>query len=139
MVTKSYKLSRNLFTEQEDVAGVFGVSRQLVGFLVKVWENLYEETKDVILPSALMGSKDAQMVSEEKLTVSIGLQHALLLSKLHHKAMSLRFDYGLTVQQIMRHLNLKRPTLYRYLSHNSRTSMSHNSNGVTHLEGDCYE
>lgn len=59
--------------------------------------------------------------------------------KLKQQAISLRYDYGLSVPQIMRQVNLKRPTIYRYLSHNSHSTLSHNSANITHLEGDCLE
>lgn len=59
--------------------------------------------------------------------------------KLKEQALSLRYDYGLAIPRITRHLNLSRPTIYRYLSHNSHGGLSHNSNAVTHLEGDCLE
>jgi len=39
----------------------------------------------------------------------------------------------------MRQLNISRPTIYRYLSHNSHGGLSHNSVKITHLEGDCLE
>jgi len=58
---------------------------------------------------------------------------------LKEEALSLRHDYGLSVPKIMRQLNLARPTLYRYLSHNSNGGVSHNSAKITHLEGDCLE
>lgn len=59
--------------------------------------------------------------------------------KLKQEALSLRHDYGLSVPKIMRQLNLKRPTLYRYLSHNSHSGLSHNFSNIQHLEGDCLE
>jgi len=59
--------------------------------------------------------------------------------KLKQEALSLRYDLGWTVPQIVRQLNLSRPTIYRYLSHNSRTRLSHNIGNITHLEGDCLE
>lgn len=59
--------------------------------------------------------------------------------KLKQEALSLRYDYGWRIPKIMRQLNLSRPTLYRYLSHNSHTVLSHNPTTVTHLEGDCLE
>jgi len=59
--------------------------------------------------------------------------------QLKQQAISLRYDYGLSVPKIMRQLNISRPTIYRYLSHNSNSSVSHNNHHITHLEGDCLE
>ena len=59
--------------------------------------------------------------------------------QLKQEALSLRHDYGLSIPTIMRQLNLSRPTLYRYLSHNSYGGLSHNSTQIIHLEGDCLE
>ena len=65
---------------QEDVAGVFGVSQGLVSKLVKVWDRLYQKSKDEILPS-----NSGSCVTNKELCVpnNLGLEHALLLTKLH--------------------------------------------------------
>lgn len=59
--------------------------------------------------------------------------------RLREEAISLRHDYRLSIPQIMRHLNLSRPTIYRYLSHNLGSKVSHNNNKPQLLEGDCLE
>jgi DNA-binding transcriptional regulator LsrR (DeoR family) len=59
--------------------------------------------------------------------------------KLKQEALSLRYDYGLSIPKIMAQLNLKRRTIYRYLCHNSHGGLCHNSTKITHLEGDCLE
>ena len=59
--------------------------------------------------------------------------------KLKQEALSLRYDYGVSIPQIIARLNLKRRIAYYWLCNNSRTEACNNNSHITHLEGDCLE
>nr|MQY55358.1 hypothetical protein [Dehalococcoidia bacterium] len=59
--------------------------------------------------------------------------------KSKQEALSLRYDYGLSVPAIMAQLNLSRRTIYRYVCHNPHSGVCHNNNAPQLLEGDCLE
>ncbi|MBA7535102.1 hypothetical protein ES705_27353 [subsurface metagenome] len=59
--------------------------------------------------------------------------------KLKQEALSLRYDFGLSVPQIIAQLGIKRRIAYYWLCNNSRTGVGNNSVNFTHLEGDCLE
>ncbi len=59
--------------------------------------------------------------------------------KLKQEAISLRYDYGWTIRSIAGQLHLPKTVIHRYVSHNSHSGLSHNSNHIRLLEGDCLE
>lgn len=59
--------------------------------------------------------------------------------KLKQEAISLRYDYGLSIPQIIAQLGIKRRIAYYWLCNNSHTKSCNNPPPITHLEGDCLE
>jgi len=59
--------------------------------------------------------------------------------QLKQQAISLRFDYGFTERRIATQLHIPQKTINRFVSQYSNKNLSHNSNHITHLEGDCLE
>ena len=59
--------------------------------------------------------------------------------RLKAEAISLRYDYGLSIRQISDRLSLPKSNIMDWLSNNSNGRLSNNSTTFTHLEGDCLE
>lgn len=59
--------------------------------------------------------------------------------KLKQEALSLRYDYGLSIRQIVEQLHVPIPTIHSWVFGNSHSKAFNNSTTITHLEGDCLE
>jgi ParB/RepB/Spo0J family partition protein len=81
---------------QEDVAAVFGIAQNTVSTMIKIWNYLYSETKEYIVPVSF--SDNPILHSDTKLSlVDIGYKHALLLTKLHAGLLNIESQVNLSL------------------------------------------
>jgi len=59
--------------------------------------------------------------------------------KLKQEALSLRYDYGWSINRIMVQLHEPHTTIQHWVYQNSHGGQYHNNGSITHMEGDCLE